>query len=117
MRRERGALLLGVPWPGTGTAHEGNGEHGDEDGRGGEEPGQGVLAVRERRGQEQFGDLPVGIDQQRHPAGDRGEEGKHDREDHQIEEGEIERAIDRELVAADVGRSRRDLHAAGEEAD
>jgi hypothetical protein len=73
--------------------------------------------VRQRGGKEELGDLPVGIDQQRHPAGDGREERKHDREDHDVEEGEVERAVDGELGAADVGRARRDLEVAGEEAE
>ena len=60
-------------------------------------------------------DPPVAVDQQRHAAGHRREEGEDDGEDHDIDEGEVEPAIDGELRPAGVGRAGRDLHAAGHE--
>ena len=58
---------------------------------------------------------PVAVNEQRHAAGHRREEGEDDGEDHDIDEGEVESAIDGELRPAGVGRAGRDLHTAGNE--
>ena len=58
---------------------------------------------------------PVAVDEQRHAAGHRREEGEDDGEDHDIDEGEVEPAIDGELRPAGVGRAGRDLHTTGNE--
>ncbi len=71
----------------------------------------------ERRREQQPADLAVAIDEQRHAAGERGEEREHDGEDRDVHEGQVEPAVDCGLRPADVGRAGGNLHVAGDEAD
>ena len=96
-------------------ADEPGSEHRPEHGERREKPAPGIFLPGKRGGREQFLDPPVAVDQQRHAAGHCREEGEHDGEDHDIDKGEVESAIDGELRPAGVGRAGRDLHAAGHE--